>query len=209
MAERAIIVCAGEVTREDLAAAAPGSGDLVIGADRGYQRAMELGLVPQIILGDFDSAARPDREDIEVYPAIKDDTDSVLAVNRALEEGCREIVLLGALGGRLDHTVANLQTLVYIRDRGARGWLLGGGTAVTAIRNESLELPRMEGYLSVFAADGPCRGVTLEGLFYPLREAELTSSYPLGVSNQFTAPTARVTVAQGALYVMTVPFDHQ
>lgn len=205
---RAVIFCAGQVTADDWAAARPRPDDLIIGADRGYERAMALGVTPQVILGDFDSAQRPDRPDIEVHSPIKDDTDSILAVNRALEAGCKEIVLLGALGGRVDHTLANLQTLLYIRDRGARGWLLGGGTAITAIRDESLEVERMDGYLSVFAADGPCRGVTLEGLFYPLREAELTCCYPLGVSNQFVAPTARITVEKGALYVMTVPFDH-
>ena len=205
---RAVIFCAGQVTADDWAAARPRPDDLIIGADRGYERAMALGVTPQVILGDFDSAQRPDRPDIEVHSPIKDDTDSILAVNRALEAGCREIVLLGALGGRVDHTLANLQTLLYIRDRGARGWLLGGGTAITAIRDESLEVERMDGYLSVFAADGPCRGVTLEGLFYPLREAELTCCYPLGVSNLFGAPTARIIVELGALYVMPVPFDH-
>ena len=208
MSARAVIFCAGKVTAADRDAAALREGDLIIGADRGYQRALDLGVTPGVILGDFDSAPRPDRPDIEVHPAIKDDTDSILAVNRALEAGCGEILLLGALGGRVDHTLANLQTLLYIRDRGARGWLLGDGTAITAIRDETLEVGRMDGYLSVFAADGLCAGVTLEGLFYPLRDACLTSGYPLGVSNQFTAPTARITVKKGALYVMTVPFDH-
>lgn len=205
--KRCVIFCAGQVTSADVAAAAITEDDLIIGADRGYQRAMEHGVTPHLVLGDFDSVRRPDLPGTLVYPAEKDDTDSMLAIRRALEQGCGEIVLLGALGGRLDHTMANLQSLVFILDHGARGWLIGEGSTATVVRDSSLTLERRECYLSVFAMGGVCTGVTLEGVFYPLADYTMTPSFPIGVSNRFVAEQAVITVEHGTLLVMLVEFD--
>ena len=117
--------------------------------------------------------------------------------------GCRTFVLYGGLGGRIDHAYANYQALCYLAERGASGWLLGGGNAVTALRNGTLRFPASwSGTVSVFCTSSTAQGVTLEGLYYPLREATLTSAFPLGVSNQFTGLPAVVTVRDGTLLVM-------
>lgn len=95
-------------------------------------------------------------------------------------------MLLGCLGGRLDHTVANLQLLSWLSAQGAQGVLLGEGEAAAVVTEGTLSFPAsMEGFVSVFCAGGTARGVTLEGLKYPLDHAELTSDFPLGVSNEF------------------------
>lgn len=177
---------------------------LVIAADRGLAHLEKRGVVPHLIVGDFDSLGRiPQGEHIIRHPVEKDDTDMMLAVKTGLEQGCRRFLLYGGLGGRLDHTYSNLQTLVYLARHGASGWLLGQGMAVTALRNGRLDFaPSRSGSLSVFCPDGEARGVTLTGLYYPLHDAVLTSAFPLGVSNQFTGQAASVSVEDGTLLLM-------
>lgn len=177
---------------------------LVIAADRGLVHLEKRGVVPHLIVGDFDSLGRiPQGEHIIRHPVEKDDTDMMLAVKTGLEQGCRRFLLYGGLGGRLDHTYSNLQTLVYLARHGASGWLLGQGMAVTALRNGRLDFaPGRDGSLSVFCPDGEARGVTLTGLYYPLHDAVLTSAFPLGVSNQFTGQAASVSVEDGTLLLM-------
>ena len=107
------------------------------------------------------------------------------------------------MGGRLDHTYANLQTLAYLVDHGARGFLLGGDFAVTALKEDRLAFPAgLTGPVSVFCPGEPAEGVSIEGLYYPLQDAVLTSGFPLGVSNQFTGVPASVSVRRGTLLVM-------
>ena len=182
----------------------PEKNDLLIAADGGLDHLTRQGLVPHLIVGDFDSLGRvPEGDNILLHPVEKDDTDTMLAVKTGLERGYKTFLLYGCLGGRLDHAYANLQTLLYLARRGAAGFLLGDGMAAAVILNGALTFsPDCKGTLSVFCPDGEARGVTLSGLHYPLRDAVLTSDFPLGVSNQFTGKTASVAVREGALLVM-------
>ena len=125
----------------------------------------------------------------------------MLAVRKGLEQGCRRFVLYGALDGpRLDHTVANLQTLLYLAEHGARGYLVGKHHIVTALRNETVVFPAgCTGIFSLFCFGETARGVTLTGLKYPLEDGSLESGFPLGVSNHFTGEKATVTVEAGSL----------
>lgn len=182
----------------------PQTGDLVLAADAGYLACRQAGITPDLLLGDFDSMDQPaDFDHVRRVPVEKDDTDTMLAVKTALDRGMGTIVFYGCLGGRLDHTYANLQTLTYLARRGGQGWLLGDGTVVTAVENGRLDLPAgLRGAVSVFCPDGQALGVTLRGLHYPLEDYTLTSGFPLGVSNQFTGQAASVSVREGTLLVM-------
>ena len=180
-----------------------GTGDHVIAADGGLKHTQMLGLSPNEILGDFDSLGyTPD--DARVFPVEKDDTDAMLAVRRGLQLGHREFLLYGSLDGpRLDHTVANFQTLQFLADRGAHGTLVGIDTLVTVVKNGSLRFPAgCEGTVSVFCLGESARGVTLRGLYYPLEDGELTCGFPLGVSNHFTGKEAEIQVREGSLLVL-------
>ena len=183
---------------------APGWPAFVIAADKGLVHLEAQGIQPDLIVGDFDSLGRvPAGDNILRHPVEKDDTDTMLAVKTALDRGMGTIVFYGCLGGRLDHTYANLQTLTYLARRGGQGWLLGDGTVVTAVENGRLDLPAgLRGAVSVFCPDGQALGVTLRGLHYPLEDYTLTSGFPLGVSNQFTGQAASVSVREGTLLVM-------
>lgn len=176
--------------------------DYVIAADGGLLHAREAGIAPNAILGDFDSLGYLP-EGAEVFPVEKDDTDAMLAVRHGLALGYREFLLYGSLDGkRLDHTVANFQTLQFLADRGARGTLVGRDFLVTVIKNGSMVFPPREGTVSVFCMGPDARGVTLEGLYYPLKDATLTAGFPLGVSNHFTGVEARVEVEDGSLLIL-------
>ncbi len=177
--------------------------DCVIAADGGLCHTQKLGLVPDVILGDFDSLGyTPDHAN--VYPVEKDDTDSMLAVRRGLCLGCERFLLYGSLDGpRLDHTVGNFQTLQYLCDHGAFGYLVGRDYLVTVVKNGGLRFPETaEGILSVFCMGADAQGVDLSGLQYPLTSGTLTPGFPLGVSNHFIGETARVSVRDGSLLVL-------
>ena len=175
----------------------------VIAADGGLLHTQKLGLEPDVILGDFDSLGyTPDHAN--VYPVEKDDTDSMLAVRRGLALGCERFLLYGSLDGpRLDHTVGNFQTLQYLCDHGAFGYLVGRDYLVTVVKDGSILFPETaRGIVSVFCLGPDAHGVTLEGLQYPLTDAVLTPGFPLGVSNHFQGEPARICVREGSLLVL-------
>ena len=174
--------------------------DFVLAADGGLRHVQNAGIVPQGILGDFDSLGYIP-QDAQVFPVEKDDTDSMLAVRKGLELGYRRFVLYGALDGpRLDHTIANLQTLCFLAEHGAKGYLVGQTYMVTTVREETVRFSKdASGILSLFCMGEDARGVTLTGLQYTLEDGTIRSSFPLGVSNHFVGEEACVTVRQGTL----------
>ena len=178
-------------------------GDYILAADGGLAHLKKLGLPPQGILGDFDSLGYTPRG-AEVFPVEKDDTDAMLAVRRGLQLGYREFILYGSLDGpRLDHTVANFQTLQFLCDRGACGYLVGREQLVTVLKDGTISFPEgASGTISVFCLGSDARGVTLRGLYYPLEGGNLTPGFPLGVSNHFTGEAASISVEQGSLLVI-------
>lgn len=197
---RCVIFCAAAC---DSLAAPITPGDYVIAADGGLTHTETLGVAPNEILGDFDSLGYVPH-DSRVFPTEKDDTDAMLAVRRGLSLGYREYWLYGSLDGpRLDHTIANIQTLRFLADHGARGYLIGLTTIVTLVENTSITFPRgCEGTISVFCIGREAHGVTLEGLHYTLQEATIREGFPIGVSNLFTKDPAHICVKDGALLVL-------
>ncbi len=177
--------------------------DYILAADGGLRHTQALGIQPSAILGDFDSLGYTPAGG-QVFPVEKDDTDSMLAVKKGLELGYTRFLLYGALDGpRLDHTLANIQTLLFLQSRGARGYLVGKDHILTTVSEETLLFPAdAAGVLSLFCFGPDARGVTLEGLKYPLQEGTLTSRFPLGVSNHFLGTAASVTVRDGVLVAL-------
>lgn len=195
-----VIFCAAEF---DVLAEPLGAEDFVIAADGGLRHTQKLGLVPDVILGDFDSLGYTP-EGANVFPVEKDDTDAMLAVRRGLNLGFREFYLYGSLDGpRLDHTIANFQTLQFLADRGATGYLIGNDYIVTVVKDGHLRFPAdCQGTISVFCMGADALGVTLKGLHYPLEDGTLTAGFPLGVSNHFTGQAAEISVNKGSLLVL-------
>ena len=180
-------------------------GAYILCADSGLHLAERMGVTPDLVLGDFDSlGAVPQHLPHLTVPVEKDDTDTVLAARTALEHGCRDVRIFGAFGGRLDHTLANLQTLDFLLAHGAEGMLIGGRDIVTLQAGGTVRrYEKREGWaFSVFAWGGRCTGVTLRGTQYPLEGHTLTGDFPLGVSNRITADFAEVSCGDGRLLIV-------
>ena len=197
--KQCVIFCAAEF--DGLLGDIPGDA-LVIAADGGLRHTQALGLTPDIILGDFDSLGYVPA-DSQVYPVEKDDTDAMLAVRVGLERGCDRFLFYGAMDGpRLDHTVANFQTLAFLSTHGARGWLIGRDYIATVLCGERIEFSgEAAGILSLFCL-GASAEVSIEGLKYGLDRGTLTPDFPLGVSNHFMGCPARIAVHSGLVLAL-------
>lgn len=196
-----ICVVAASMPAEDLFIP---EGSYVIAADKGLLQLRARGAEPDLVVGDFDSLGYvPEARELVRHPVEKDDTDMLLAVREGLRRGYRTFILYGGLGGRLDHTLANIQTLAFLREHGARGLLIGEGTAVTLIENGTIRFPATaQGTLSVFCFGDRAEGVTETGLHYTLDNANLTNAFPLGVSNAFCGRGSEVSVQNGKLLLL-------
>ena len=178
----------------------PNTGDLVLAADRGVLNCEILEITPNAVIGDFDSLGRiPIGDNIKVLPVRKDDTDIGYCIKYALSLGYKNFYIYGAAGGKLDHTLANIQLSAYISELGGKSVFFGNEYRFTSITNGVLRFPECSGRISVFCSSGSASGVTLKGLSYPLNNAELNSAYPLGVSNEFTGNKAEIEVKSGTL----------
>ncbi len=197
---KCVIFCAGAFSAP---AEALTEEDYIIAADGGLRHTQALGLTPDAILGDFDSLGYIP-EGARVFPVEKDDTDAILAIRHGLERGFREFILYGSLDGpRLDHTLANIQALRFLADRGARGRLVGLNQTVLLLPRGTLEFPAaMQGDISVFALE-EAEDVTILGLQYELRQGRLSPGYPLGCSNHFVGRPARITTRSPLLILFT------
>ena len=179
----------------------PKEGDLVIAADGGQRALARMGVIPHLVVGDFDSSDAPKDIPFVKHPKEKDDTDTALAIREGARRGYRTFALYGCLGGRIDHTFGVIQTALGATRERFRVFLVGEGTVSTVLMNEHFSFSPT-GTVSVFSLTERSEGVTLKGLKYPLENATLTNDFPLGVSNEGTGKEASVSVETGALYLL-------
>ncbi|MCR5485678.1 MAG: thiamine diphosphokinase [Clostridiales bacterium] len=179
-------------------------GSFIIAADGGYSCLRELKIKPDLTVGDFDSLGYvPDEKNVVRHSPIKDETDTVLAVDEGLSRGYKTFYIYGGMGGRLDHTLANIQTLSYLAEKGACGFLFGDDFVMTVLKSGRLKFDKsFSGVVSVFCLGDRAKDVTIKGLKYNVESAEMTCSYPLGVSNEFIGEAAAIGVGEGMLAVM-------
>lgn len=177
--------------------------DLIIAADGGLRHFEGAARQPDVILGDFDSLGYVP-QGAQVFPVEKDDTDVMLAVRHGLSRGFREFLIYGGMDGpRLDHTIANFQTLAFLRKQNARGFLVGKTHMATVISNETITFSgEQKGILSVFCLGQDATGVTVRGLKYSLEKGTLTADLPLGVSNHFMGTQSQISVENGSLLLI-------
>lgn len=205
------------------------NGSYVIALDGGLVFCSNYSIEPDMIVGDFDSLKeellnelRTKKEisktsDLEVQqllskfpsdiihrlPCEKDDTDTLAAIKMAVEKGYKSFTIYGGLGGRFSHTMANIQSLLYLKEQGLHGELIGSNSKVFLLRNESVTLqPQANGYISIFSYTEKAQGVTLKNLKYEIDNVELTNSFPIGVSNEFIGKEAVISVMQGVLLIV-------
>ena len=203
---RAFIYTGGTV-RTDHLIEKPAEGDLVIAADSGYHTARALGVKIDLLLGDFDSIGAIPHEvgmEIQQVPVEKDFTDTQLAVEIALERGADDMIIIGGLSGRLDHTLSTLAVLEDLYARGCRNAVITDGQSrARYLKASSTLIARSDcRYLSLVAVDETVKGVTVEGCKYPLKNATLRRRNQFAVSNEITGNVAFIAVKKGGVYVI-------
>ncbi len=206
---RAVILAGGRVSAPAVARVHLAGADLLICADGGLRTARQLGLEPDIAIGDFDSASAALRAwagrrgaRIIVHPAAKDKTDAELALDCARAEGVRQVEFFGALGGRLDHELANVALLLRARAAGITLRIIDGGTEAFLAGRRTAILADRGDWVSLLALSRRVSRITTSGLRYPLRAATLEEGSSLGVSNEVSGRHPAVHVGVGDLLVV-------
>ncbi len=205
---RAFIYTGGKIDANNIIELPEGE-DIIIAADSGYKNAKLMGVKPTVLLGDFDSLPREelaeaaDGAEVITVPAEKDFTDTQLAVKTALEKGANEIIIIGGLDGRLDHTLSNLAILEDMHAKKVRAVIDDGNNRARYLENDSIIIMRSGyKYISLLAKSEKVKGVTLEGCKYPLKNAILTRSYQYAVSNEIEGNCAFIAVKKGGIFIV-------
>jgi len=205
---RAVLVCNGAINNYDAIKKHFDISDYIISVDGGARHLKKMGIVPQLLIGDFDSANSEDLkyfmdQGIEAFkfPIEKDMTDSELAIEKAIEMGADELVFVGALGSRVDHSIANILLLKKLMDIGVKASIVNENNQVYMF-NTTFSLQKQDGYkLSLIPISDKVTGVSTKGLKYKLNDATMVLGTSWGVSNEFEEETATVTIGEGILLV--------
>ncbi len=181
-----------------------GHAGFVIACDRGWQYAQQMGIRPDLIIGDFDSSPLPETDiPILKFPSHKDDTDTMLAAKEALKRGFKNIAICCAFGARLDHTIANIQTAAFLVSGGAEVRMSGKDTQAYVFTHGGISLPEMSSCsLSLFSVSDKCEGVCIRNAEYECNDIALVNTFPLGVSNKWTCGDVDISVREGILMVL-------
>ena len=182
----------------------PASEDMVIAADGGYDRLSKAGIEPTVLIGDMDSIRElPQDIELKKFKVEKNETDTHLSLLEGEERGYKKFMIFGGVGGREDHTLANLSLLLFARRKGLFARLISEDGEFFVIENEKISIPCGEYRgVSIFAFGGNADGVSIKGLKYEADNITLTPDFPLGVSNSFAEKPAEIEVGRGALLVM-------
>lgn len=176
--------------------------DIIICADGGIKHTLKLGIIPDILIGDMDSTNKMQAITIIKYNPIKNDTDMLLAVKKAIELGYKEINIYGGIGGRLDHTYANFQILAYIIDNDCNGYLYDEKTVVTMTKDKFVFDNFEYKYISIFSYGEKIDKVTIKGLKYEICDLNLFNTFPIGISNEHINKKGSVEINQGKLLII-------
>ncbi|MBP5427345.1 MAG: thiamine diphosphokinase [Clostridiales bacterium] len=206
---KGLIICGGRIKDKEFLRNYTKDVDFVICADRGGLYAKDMDIMPDLLLGDMDSIPgcileeyKNKKVDMTLYPSEKDMTDSEIAILRAVEMGADELIIMGALGSRLDHSLANICMLKKLVDMHIKATIVDENNEITLIDNE-LELKKDDEYmLSLLPLTPKVTGVTLKGLKYTLEDGTLEMGTSLGVSNEFEDDVAKITIKDGLLLVI-------
>ena len=180
--------------------------NLIIACDKGYQHAKKLKINPDIIIGDFDSSKIPNiNTNIIVVNPVKDDTDTSLAIKYALRNGYKNTDIICALGGRIDHLLANVSIMKYIVDHGGKARIISNQAVIMAVGKGKIRIKKDDSkYLSILAISEKAKVDYIKGTKYDIKNVILKNNFPLGVSNEFKNKYAEIKISKGCVLVITV-----
>lgn len=198
---RAIIISGGDYSSPDIHF----TNAYIIACDKGYSYAQRMNIIPHVIIGDFDSLDEPETGNIPVIklPVEKDDTDTMYAIKHAFEKGYTDITVLCALGGQLDHQIANLQSMAYVATHGGTCRILSEKNNAFTFTGGSVSVPKTEhANLSLFSLSDVCENLSISGSYYDVKDITLTNSFPLGHGNHWIKDKITITMERGILLVV-------
>lgn len=184
------------------------SYDYVIACDHGYNHAKKLNIIPDLIVGDFDSydgdidSVR--NITIQKHPVMKDDSDTMLAIKYALEHGYTDIIIVCAMGGRFDHSIANVQSMAYVASHGGKCTILAENDILQTITGPAtITIPKISNYsLSLFSLSDKCDNLCIQGSSYDVDNVSLDNCFPLGLSNHIEAEQVQISIQSGILLII-------
>ncbi|MDE5767678.1 MAG: thiamine diphosphokinase [Malacoplasma sp.] len=178
--------------------------DFIIAADGGLNHLKKIKIQPDLVIGDFDSAKKNPKDlNVIKLKVDKDDTDTFAAIAKGLDFGYQKFVVYCGTGFRLDHTIANIQTLAFLANQNKQGYIVDKNIIITAIKNNKIEFPKIKsGYVSVFSFSDKSEGVFIKGLKFELDNAILFNTLPKGVSNEFINKKSFISVDKGTLIII-------
>ena len=203
---RCVIIGGADIGRYDRIRGYLREGDFYICCDSGLKHREGLDIVPDLIVGDFDSYENP-QLNIETItlPREKDDTDTVFAVKEALSRGFQDFLLVGVIGGRLDHTLGNVSLLLMLDAQGKTATALDDFSEMEIVSGQPVQIQDCYTYFSLLNISGTAPSITIKNAKYPLDDAEITCEYQYGISNEvLPGKIAVVTVNQGRLLLIKV-----
>lgn len=202
--KRCVIIGGAPIGRYDRIRAALSDSDFYIYCDSGLRHREALGREPDLIIGDFDSCEQPETDtETIVLPTVKDDTDTVYAVKEGLKRGFEDFLLAGVIGGRLDHTLANVYSLVYLDEKGKNGVIADDFSLMRIVSRSAVKIAPDWRFFSLVNIDGSAHGVTIQGAKYELDDAEIPCGYQYAVSNEpLPDAEAAVSVREGRLLLI-------
>ncbi len=206
---RIIILANGELPNLDQARTLLRVDDYLICADGGTRHALALGIQPYLIIGDMDSTEKDTLKnfheanvDIELYPRDKNETDLELAINKAVELNPQEIVIIAALGGRMDQTLANIALLSNLQLATCNVKLDDGVEEIFFVTNQAQIEGRSGDIVSLIPWGNPVHGVQTQNLKWQLNSETLHPNKTRGISNEMLGETASVKIESGLLLVI-------
>ncbi len=203
---RCVLVCGAPIRNYDRINRSLRDDDFFVFCDGGLHHLPHLRARPNLIVGDFDSSEKPDSGvETIVLPREKDDTDSVYAAREAVRRGFGDFLLIGAAGGRLDHTLGNLSLLLWLESQGKKALLADDFSEMEIVSSREVRIPDSFSYFSLLNISGLARGIRISGAKYPLSDAEIRCDYQYGISNEvLPGETAVVSLREGRLLLIKV-----
>ena len=203
---RCVIIGGADIGRYDRIRGYLREGDFYICCDSGLKHREGLDIVPDLIVGDFDSYENPPLNiETITLPREKDDTDTVFAVKEALSRGFQDFLLVGVIGGRLDHTLGNVSLLLMLDAQGKTATALDDFSEMEIVSGQPVQIQDCYTYFSLLNISGTAQSITIKNAKYPLDDAEITCEYQYGISNEvLPGKIAVVTVNQGRLLLIKV-----
>lgn len=204
--QRCVIIGGADIGRYDRIRSRLREDDFYICCDSGLKHRERLGIIPNLIVGDFDSHKNP-QLNIEtiVLPCEKDDTDTVFAVKVALKRGFQDFLMVGVIGGRLDHSLGNVSLLLMLDAHGKRAVILDDYSEMEIVSRKPMFIQDRYAYFSLLNISGIAQGITIKNAKFPLTDAEISCEYQYGISNKvLPGMTAEVTVENGRLLLIKV-----